>query len=300
MNFRTITDMDQLLYKIISLFLRKVKNKIVKWSRSCIYLLLPFRYGLNNKEQRVEKIIVSFTSYPKRFEYVPIVFKSICWQSMKPDKIILYLCQDECSGNIPEHIKTLSRYGLKIVFVEDNLKPHTKYFYSMQEYPNDIIITIDDDILYPKNMIQRLHNSYLKYPDCISAARVHQIKKDEKGRILRYNDWNLEYKKYKIPSHGLFATGVGGCLYPPHSLPAAAFDKENIYRLCLNADDVWLKFMELLNHKQVVYVPNANDCICVVKNSQIGGLCEKNLSEGENDIYIKNVMEYYQISDAEI
>ena len=35
----------------------------------------------------------------------------------------------------------------------------------MQKYPYDIIITIDDDIIYEKNTVELLYKSYLKYPN---------------------------------------------------------------------------------------------------------------------------------------
>lgn len=260
-------------------------------------VVLPFRYGLNKNEQRKEKIVVSFTSYPERFQFVPKVFKTICWQSMRPDKIILYLCKSECKDGLPKPIRDLSKYGLEIEMVEDNLKPHKKYYYSMQKYPNDIVITIDDDILYPHNMIKELYASYLRYPDCISAARVHLMTRDKVGKLKNYNEWLWEYKKYKTPKHCLFATDGAGVLFPPHILIRETFDKENIFALCLNADDIWLKFMEIKGDKRVVYVPKANPKLCVIKKSQKDGLNKTNVFENANDTYIKKVMEYYQISD---
>ena len=35
---------------------------------------------------------------------------------------------------------------LEIIFVEEDLRSHKKYYYAFKEYQNDIIITIDDDI----------------------------------------------------------------------------------------------------------------------------------------------------------
>ena len=40
--------------------------------------------------------------------------------------------------------------------------------------------------------------------------------------------------------------------------------------------------------------------LCVIKKLQKSGLSKTNVLENENDIYIKKVMEYYQISDDDI
>lgn len=276
--------------------MHKAVRKLINGSLFFLYKYLPFRFGLNNEDYREKKLIVSFTSYPRRFKMVPIMLKSILYQSMKPDKIILYISQEECGReSIPEHLMFLKQYGLEIKLVQDNLKPHNKYFYSMQEYPNDIIITVDDDILYPRNTIKKLYNSYLKYPDCVSAARVHRIKKDKNGFLLPYNDWDHQYRKCREPSHNLIATGVGGVLYPPASLPQIAFDKEKIQRLSLNADDVWLKFMELLNDVKIIYVKHANDFLWYAGDLSNDGLAQENIYQSKNDIYIKNVMNHFGI-----
>ena len=52
------------------------------------------RSGLNTTEQRPRKIIASLTSYPARINIVPYVIASILNQTMKPDKIILWLGND--------------------------------------------------------------------------------------------------------------------------------------------------------------------------------------------------------------
>ncbi len=281
--------------------MNKIKyNRMVRYLKYMVNAVSPYGYGLNTSEQRRKKIIVSFTSYPDRFRFIPAVFKSICRQSMKPDKVILYLCRSECDDYLPDSITNLIQYGLKIVMVKENFKPHNKYFYSMQEYPNDIIITIDDDILYPRNMIKELYASYIKYPNCISASRVHLIKKDSNGKIRGYKEWDWEYRECYVPSHMLIATGVGGVLYPPYSLPTETFNKECISTLCLKADDIWLKFMAVMNDMRVVYVPKANPWICSIRRAQKNGLYKTNVLARENDICINNVMKYYGISSDAI
>lgn len=256
------------------------------------YGCLPFRNGINEKERRPPRIIVSFTSYPERFASIPLTVKSILYQSCKPDKIILYLAREECMEQLPEQLLKLQQYGLEIVMVNENLKAHKKYFYSMLQYPNDIIVTIDDDIMYPKNMIKKLYQSYHAYPNCISASRVHQMKLAN-NKLCRYNDWNICYKQEYMPSDWLFATGGGGTLYPPGILPELTFNSSYIRELCLNADDVWLKYMELMKGIKIVYVPTANDKLWLNGKFGRNGLASSNVEHNQNDKYIENVSHFF-------
>lgn len=278
--------------------IKKVILKMLTILINISYLILPFRDGIYIGEPRKRKIIVSLTSYPARFEALSLTVKTILYQSCKPDKIILYLVKEECF-EIPGYLSKLQKYGLDIRIVNDNLKPHNKYFYSMLEYPDDIIITIDDDVLYPPNMIRRLYESYEKYPMCISAARVHRIKM-KNGELCDYNDWDYQYRKILEPSHWLLATGVGGVLFPPDLLPELTLNSTYIKTLCLNADDIWLKFMELKNGVKVVYVPKANSIIWNNGQFHQNGLFMVNVINNENDKYIKAVSQFLNISIQEI
>ena len=40
--------------------------------------------------------------------------------------------------------------GLEIIFVSDELACHNKYYYAFQQYSDDVIITVDDDVIYDK------------------------------------------------------------------------------------------------------------------------------------------------------
>lgn len=250
----------------------------------------PFEYGVS-KVKRKQKIILSLTSYPARFSSIYLSLKSLLLQTLKPDKIILWL---DCPENeLSEEVKFFEQFGVDIRFVNSNLKPHTKYFYALQEYKDDLVITIDDDIIYPNNLIETLIDKHDEYPDCVCARRVHKKMYDKNQKLLPYNSWGDKYKKEKKPSYELMATGVGGVLYPPNALDSRAFDEKMIQKYSLNADDVWLHWMELLNGTKVVWVPNKLQTPPNTENSQETGLRSDNVENKRNDVYIKNMMNLF-------
>lgn len=271
-------------------YLRSIKYKFLS--------LFNNKKGINIGEERENKIIVSITSIPSRFTSLYLCLETIMRQSLKPDKIILYLGNNTKNMELPQNFKKMKKRGLTIEYRDDKeLKPHTKYFYAMQEHPNDIIITFDDDILYNKNVIKMLYESYLKFPNEVSAIRVHKITFNQ-DKINKYKNWIMEYKGKDtlIPSHYLCATGVGGVLYPPHIMPKETFNKENIKNLSLSADDLWLKVMQIKYKIKVVKALEKNYYLFVIKNSQSIALNKTNVDKCENDRVLSNLLNYYGIN----
>ena len=149
---------------------------------------------------------------------------------------------NDCNKSmLTETMLKYQKYGIEYRFdEEENLMPHKKYFYAMQEYPDAVIVTADDDIIYPRNWLESLYRSYKMYPNSVSARRVHYIK--IKGKeFAPYDHWEDQCRRIKQPSMRLIATGNSGVLYPPHCFDKKAFDIDAIKKTCLRADDIWLK-----------------------------------------------------------
>jgi len=259
-----------------------------------MYYKRPVSNGIN-QEKRCRKIIISLTTIPSRIEYVPYVLGSMMRQTLKPDMIILNL-GDELFSNVtlPAVIDKFESAGVTVRYVPD-LKPHTKYYYTLREYPEDIIITIDDDQIYPPNFIEKLYQSYLKHPNAISCYRAHLMQFDENGDLLSYNKWTKEYsEQINIPSMQLFATGIGGILYPPHCMHQEVLNKESLLTLSPIADDIWLKIMQVMNNCPVVVISPFKQLIGVASSkTQKDALWRSNVSLNKNDIQIQNVLNKY-------
>ena len=97
-----------------------------------------------------ERILVSFTSFPKRINKVWLVVESLLRQSYKPDLVILWLSKEqfESLNVLPARLLNLQKRGLMLKIKEGDMRSHKKYYYALREYPNYVIITVDDDIIY--------------------------------------------------------------------------------------------------------------------------------------------------------
>lgn len=238
-------------------------------------------------------IIISLTSYPARISYVASVIESIKCQTVKPDKILLWLAESQFVNkekDLPAELLAQIDEVAELRWCED-IRPHKKYYYAMQEYPDSILITIDDDIYYDSKLIESLLASYLKYPYAVSAMRAHLITFED-GEIAPYKNWKREIDTVGVPSYALCATGVGGVLYPPHSLSKETFNLEAIKQTCLNADDLWLKVMEIISGVPVV-VARKPCKLTYIDGSQETALWKQNDSLGANDPQFAAILDRY-------
>ena len=157
----------------------------------------------------------------------------------------------------------------------------------MQEYPDDLVITVDDDMLYEPRLVARLLASYARYPDAVSARRVHRMAKKTDGTIAAYNDWEYECKAFSRPQLDMFSTTGFGTLFPPHCMDARVLDQELFMRECDAADDVWLKFMQL--KKRDADGIRAGTAIFELPGTQTTSLSAENVDACRNDVFIQNL-----------
>lgn len=194
-------------------------------------------------------IVVSLTSFPARIASTWVAIDSIMRQSVRPDRVILNLTKEEFPGgydSLPSSIKKYAGLGLEVVFRDENLRSHLKYFYTIQENPSSIIITIDDDLYYPSDTIERLIRLNEKYPNAVCANRTCAIAFDANSDYKPYNQWT-SVDSAREPSFALVALGYGGVLYPSHLFVGSElFDTKVIRELSFTSDDLWLKVLETM------------------------------------------------------
>lgn len=252
--------------------------------------------GLWKGEKREIPVIVSMTTFPPRFAKIGIVIKSILCQCYKPDRIVIYLDGDTVYEDLTQEMKDYEQYGVEYRFHNETLlKPHSKYLFAMQDFPEAIIVTTDDDVILPNDWLLSLIHSYEKFPGAISARRVHLIRYEQK-EFLPYNFWYDQWRYVKEPSHLLLATGVGGVLYPPHSINPAAFDQKLIKELALNADDIWLKCWEVMGNIPVVWAENDEVSLAETDPTHEIALSNANVNESQNDDIFRRVLHYYNLT----
>jgi len=288
---------------IVSNFLDKKCTRIVADTERKLRIMQLQNQVLSSVESGITEnkycehdVIISLTSYGKRIYDVYLTIESLMQQTVKPNKIILWLSEDEFTlDNIPVTLKKLEKRGLTIEFCKD-IKSYTKLVTALRKYPNDIIITVDDDILYQFDLVENLLNSYKEDPQFIYFCRGHRMK-IVNNVLLNYNKWDQLINDFNINKLN-FPTGVGGVLYPPHSLYFEVTDEKKFMSLAPYADDVWFKAMALLqgtlSKKAFTRSPIGVDYIDLISEIQMDTALYK-INILKNDEQIKAVFENYNI-----
>lgn len=274
-------------------FIFKVLKVIVNFFYPVIHKHTNFR-GRTSVLEKKEEIVISLTTFPPRIDTVWQTINTLLNQTMRPDHIILWLAKSEFPSieNLPMTLKKLMDQGLEIRFC-DNIKSHKKYYYAMQEYPNAVIITVDDDIYYPTDLVEKLYKKHLEFPNAICCNWAHRITFD-KEKIRPYGEWEKGINGFdEMPDTSLVQIGYEGVLYPANSLITEVFNKDSILNLCPTADDLWLKFMSALNETPVVRVRKEAIRFFGIMKSQTVALNHTNNFGNQNDTAIENITRKY-------
>jgi hypothetical protein len=274
-----------------------VERKLEQKTKMSLFLhsaLHSKEAGVSEFNANGENIIVSLTTHNKRIYDVWLTIESLLNQTYKPNKLILWLAEDEFNeSTIPIMLKRQQERGLEIGFCKD-MRSHTKLIPTLKKYPDQVIITVDDDIVYPFDLVENLWMEYKRESNVVLCCRAHNMVFDKKNILLPYNQWQYEYQGQET-SMLIFPTGVGGVLYPPHCFHEDITREDLFMKLCPYADDVWFKAMTLLMEipcKKIrcrEYVP--------IDGNQDIGLWMYNVSQGKNDIQIKQTFDYYNLWD---
>lgn len=246
------------------------------------------------RKDATDHIIVSLTSFPERIGKVWIVIESILRQTELPDRIILWLYNGEFADkdSLPPKLLRLEKRGLEIKFCDQNLFPHKKYFYAMKDNPDSIIITIDDDMIYPMDLISNLKKNHQKYPNSIICCITRTIKQCN-DQIKPYKDWDYVSKNTRPLFQNLIMSG-GGTLFPPDSIHRDAFNLDCIMKYCIKTDDIWLKIMSLRKKTKVASIAGEYKYFFMpLRYKKKYSLMHENIHEGQNDKTMLNLMSKY-------
>lgn len=199
------------------------------------------------KHYNNEKYIVSFTTFPQRYnDACKMIYSILQKQTYKNFHLVMTLYKGDVAKITPTLQLFIDNDLLELIVAEENLCPHLKYFYAMKKYWDKPIITIDDDRIYSPNTLQKLISKYesLNYKTVVSNCAISYGKH---GNIVTdRNTWPRHRLKPNEKSFVAMAEGFAGVLYPPKCY--ANLDAELPYiKQCLFDDDLYLQVMRVKN-----------------------------------------------------
>lgn len=230
-------------------------------------------------------LTVSLTSFPARYETLHLTLWCLLNQSVRADRIVLWIAHEDIE-QLPGRVRSLEPMGLEILPCED-FGSYKKIVFALRQFPDDFIVTADDDLYYPPDWLAELSASTDR--DGIVAHRTHRVRTDEAGLALPYEIWpkNVGDPAARQPSADLLATTGAGALFPPQCLSPSVTDADLFTRLAPSGDDLWIHAMAKLHGTSVRKVGSTQDLVAW-SNSQTVQLWSEN-RDGRNDAMIRAI-----------
>lgn len=252
--------------------------------------------GITKEQYGDSQIIVSLTTHGKRIYDVHATIESIMQGSVKPNKIVLWISEDYRNTILPLTLQKQKNRGLEIKYCKD-IRSYTKLIYALKMYPDASIVTIDDDIIYPHDLLEHLVNAHLESPDCICANWIREYPRNLGENYMSILKWKQLFDATEI-SERYFFEGFAGVLYPPYSLDLEVFNERVFMDICKYADDVWFNAMALKAGIKVKYAWKHYSIASFCENEDVQCVALQNVNNnGEvlNDIQLKAVFNKYDL-----
>lgn len=145
-------------------------------------------------------IVVSLTSWTKRINNVKKVVESIMSNTVQPDRVYLNLSQTEFSGTpLPKDLVDYFNSDKRLVinWVKGPNTKAMKKIFPILDYlqDEDIIIDADDDILFPKDLIESRIKDFEKYGRQYSISSNQRMSVGFNGKMKVVSATSLFQKK---------------------------------------------------------------------------------------------------------
>lgn len=287
--------MKRLLSKLHILCLA-IEGYIYKWAIDLHLLSIPSLSMSSNSDK--QDFIVSLTSYGRRVSSCVVYYTlvSILRQSVKPERIILWLDDKEWNDeNLPSRLAELRAKGVEFRYTKDT-RSFKKLVPALEEFPDKTIITIDDDVVYHPDTLHQLLDAHTKNPTAICSLES-KTPLLENGIPAHYEKWP-EIRNDSKGEADIFSVGVGGVLYPPHSLHPDVTNEELFMKLCPQADDIWFWYCgNRINTPRIAIKKQGNDLYFDALYqyfNQGSALTHSNRFEHQNDKQFRQLYDYYK------
>lgn len=286
----------------------KIKSKLKRTKIYNIHQFLKYKtYPLKLKLARInatkpcekaiteelfdgKQVIISLTSFPARMHILHKCLYSLMHQSYKPNKIVLWLSEEqfpERDKNIPYEVRELQVYGLEIKWVEGDIRSYKKLIPALKKFPNDIIVTVDDDLYYPEYWLKCLVEAYRMAPNCIHCHLITRL--EVKNGFI--HDVKRTVSMRDSCSYSNKILGGSGTLYPPKSLNSKVFDEATFMSIAPTSDDIWFWAMAIINGKKIHWIKKGMGKLYNVECSQENTPCLTSVNDQGEKLFLKHLNE---------
>lgn len=258
-----------------------------------VKLMCTSKKKLNDPKKKVLPVIVSLTSIPSRLPTLHLVIKSLLVQPCRPKKIVLWL-NEKLRVELPKSLQKLPSDIFEVRFSKIDCS-HLKLIESLKAFPDDVIITCDDDLFYRKNWLQFLFEEHQKNPKDVIGIHTLHINYDKHEEPKTYKQWTYPDGAPNVSA--IIALGSWGVLYPPNCLSEKVHDIDLLMQLAPKHDDLWFKAMELLKGTRIRQATKIPKTPIPIIGSQKIALKKENVANNKNDVSWKKLSAHFNLKE---
>ena len=245
------------------------------------------------------QIDISLTSISDRLPALGETLRSLLAQSYANLRIQLYLSKepyllDEGVSELPEQLRALQREagGRLEIHTVPNWGPYRKLLpYLRANWGcSKLVVTADDDTIYPENWLKGLVDAYDSYR-CVIAYRGHRINV-QGGEIKPYRSW-MRSRIELNPGLHILPTGKDGILYNTAFFPVNVLNLADAIRIAPTVDDLWFRWHLMLNRIPVHVIHTDYAAHSFDETDHTGSLYRNFNKDGGNDTAVYALQSYF-------
>lgn len=258
-----------------------------------------------NINQESTKIYVALTTIPSRATkniLLDNINNLLNMQTIPIDKIFITIPKkyNRFKEVIPESIITIleSNDKIELIHIEEDLGPASKYLgpliHKYNEIENNLLVIIDDDRIYNKNLIKHFLIAHNSYPDTKFITGQWKIFFKKNYKEINENYIDIIKKKEKNNTMIEFGDGLGGffgcCLYVKDLHNFVNYNKKilnNLPKAYFHDEGIMLGYIKC-NEEDVLYIKHKGSYKIFKENPD--ALCESNICNRKD--LEKEIIEY--------
>jgi hypothetical protein len=185
------------------------------------------------------RVVVSLTTIPSRLTRLRPTLNSLLTQDYPPTAIYLAVPSQSTREQKPYRMpEWLPEYpGVTVIDCERDWGPASKLLPTLlaeRERPDTMIVAVDDDNVYPREMVGTFVQFSGRLPDAALCFRGHVVSGGWKESRAVFGT------RVSAPTRMDIVTGCGGILVKPRFFDGAVFDYDGAPPSAFFVDDIWI------------------------------------------------------------
>jgi hypothetical protein len=185
------------------------------------------------------RVVVSMTTIPSRLTRLRPTLNSLLTQDYPPTAIYLAVPRRSVREQKPyQRPDWLAEYpAVTLIDCERDWGPASKLLPTLlaeRDRPDTLVIAVDDDNIYPREMVGTFVKFSRELPDAALCFRGHVVAGGWKESRAVFGT------RVSAPTRMDIVTGCGGILVKPRFFDGAVFDYEGAPASAFFVDDIWI------------------------------------------------------------